>query len=157
MIRLWDKGTPLDERILRFTAGEDHRLDGRLVKYDVLASIAHARMLNKQGLLTREDCEAVCEGLAELGEAHDRGEWSISLEEEDAHGALESRLVQRIGPAGGRVHLGRSRNDQVLVALRLYLKDTSEALQGGAEAVATALDGLAQRQGDIPLPGYTHM
>lgn len=157
MSRLWDKGAPLDERILRFTAGDDHRLDERLVKYDILASVAHARMLNQQGLLSPEDCDAICDGLKELGEAHGRGEWSIGLEEEDAHGALESRLVQRIGPAGGRVHLGRSRNDQVLAALRLYLKDAADALSAGAEAVAAALEALAQREGEIPLPGYTHM
>jgi len=157
MPRLWDKGAPLDERILRFTAGDDHRLDARLVRYDVLASIAHARMLNEQGLLGAEDCEAICSGLAELGEEHGRGKWAISLHEEDAHGALESRLVERIGPAGGRVHLGRSRNDQVLAALRLYLKDAAETLQSGATAVAEALDALVERQGEIPLPGYTHM
>ena len=110
MSRLWDKGAPLDQRILKFTAGDDHLLDQRLVGYDVLASIAHARMLAQQGLLSSEDCEAICIGLTELGEQHARDEWSITLEEEDAHGALESRLIEKIGPAGGRLHLGRSRN-----------------------------------------------
>ena len=157
MSRLWDKGAPLDERILKFTVGEDHRLDQRLVRYDVLASIAHARMLTQQGLLSPEDCQAICDGLTELAEQHARGEWSIALEEEDAHGALESRLIEKIGQAGGRVHLGRSRNDQVLVALRLYMKDAADTLREGAEAVADALDALAERQGEVPLPGYTHM
>ena len=133
MTRLWDKETPLDKHILNFTAGDDHRLDTRLVKYDVLASIAHVQMLTEKRLLSLKDCEVICDGLTALGEQHARGEWSISLEEEDAHGALESRLVDRIGPTGGRMHLGRSRNDQVLVALRLYLKDTAEVLQAGAE------------------------
>ena len=157
MTRLWDKETPLDKHILNFTAGDDHRLDTRLVKYDVLASIAHVQMLTEKRLLSLKDCEVICDGLTALGEQHARGEWSISLEEEDAHGALESRLVDRIGPTGGRMHLGRSRNDQVLVALRLYLKDTAEVLQAGAEVVASALDALVERQGEIPLPGYTHM
>ena len=157
MTRMWDKGAPLDERILGFTAGDDHLLDQRLLEYDVRASIAHARMLNQRGLLSETDCEAICAGLAELGRQHARGEWSIALREEDAHGALESRLVQLIGPAGARVHLGRSRNDQVLAALRLYLKDAAEALAAGAAAAADALDMLAERQGDIALPGYTHM
>ncbi len=157
MTRLWDKGTPLDERILRFTVGDDHLLDERLVAYDVRASIAHARMLNGQGLLEAADCEAICTGLGELGEQHARGEWSIDLQEEDAHSALESRLIELIGSAGARVHLGRSRNDQVLAALRLYLKDTAGALAEGASAVAETLDGLVERQGGIPLPGYTHM
>ena len=157
MTRLWDKGAPLDERILRFTAGDDHVLDERLVAYDVRASIAHARMLGAQGYLSETDCEAICGGLGELGERHARGEWTIDLQEEDAHGALESRLVALIGPAGARVHLGRSRNDQVLAALRPYLKDAAGALAEGAAAVAESLDGLAGRQGGTPLPGYTHM
>jgi argininosuccinate lyase len=157
MTRLWDKGKPLDDRILNFTAGEDYLLDERLVAYDVRASVAHARMLEKQGLLDSADCDAICDGLEELGRQHADGQWSIQLEQEDAHSALEQRLVESIGPAGGRVHLGRSRNDQVLAALRLYLRDVAEALAEGASAVATALDELAQRHGDLDLPGYTHM
>jgi len=157
MARLWDKGLPLDERILRFTAGEDHVLDERLVEYDVRASIAHARMLEQQGLITPEDGAAIREGLEALGAAHAAGEWQITLADEDAHGALEARLIERIGDAGGRVHLGRSRNDQVLVALRLYLKDAVASLAERADDVIRALDELADSQGDIPLPGYTHM
>jgi len=157
MARLWDKGLPLDERILKFTAGEDHVLDERLVAYDVRASIAHATMLEQQGLLSPADAAAIREGLEALGAAHAAGEWSISLADEDAHGALEARLIERIGEAGGRVHLGRSRNDQVLVALRLYLKDAVAALAEGCGALAGALDALAERQGGVALPGYTHL
>ncbi len=157
MTRLWDKGIPLDERILRFTAGEDHRLDERLVDYDVRASIAHARMLLAQGLLASEDCDAICKGLETLAEQHADGQWSVRLEQEDAHTALEQRLIELIGPAGGRVHLGRSRNDQVLAAMRLYLRDACAALSAGANDVAHALDNVSERQGDLPLPGYTHM
>ena len=157
MARLWDKGLPLDERILRFTAGEDHVLDARLVPYDVRASIAHARMLSAQGLLTAEDCAAICTGLTALGEAHAAGEWTIALADEDVHSALERRLIERIGDAGGRVHLGRSRNDQVLTALRLYLRDAAAALAGGAGALIDALEQVATEQGAIALPGYTHM
>ncbi len=157
MARLWDKGAPLDERILKFTAGEDHRLDERLVEYDVRASIAHARMLSEQGLLTREDCAAICTGLETLGAQHADGEWSIQLEQEDVHSALEQRLIEIIGPAGGRVHLGRSRNDQVLAALRLYMRDAASVLADGANEVAKQLDGITQRQGTLALPGYTHM
>jgi len=157
MPRLWDKGLPLDERILRFTAGEDHRLDERLVEYDVRASIAHARMLEKQGLLGAADCTAICTGLTALAAAHAAGEWSIELADEDVHSALERRLTDRIGEAGGRVHLGRSRNDQVLVALRLYLRDAIDELAAGAAAVVAALERVAAEQGTIALPGYTHM
>src|SRR5262245_2269147 len=119
MSRLWDKGAPLDERVLAFTAGDDHALDERLVKYDVRASIAHAEMLNAQKLLADADLAAIRDGLAELGAEHALGQWRIDLSDEDGQTALEKRLTARIGAAGGRVHLGRSRNDQVLTALRL--------------------------------------
>ena len=157
MARLWDKGKTLDQRILEFTAGEDHLLDARLVPYDVAASIAHAKMLEAQGLLNAVDSAAVVAGLKALGEAHARGEWRIELADEDVHTALERRLIEDIGEPGGRVHLGRSRNDQVLTALRLYLKDAIADLVELAGAVITALDKIAAEQGAIPLPGYTHM
>jgi argininosuccinate lyase len=157
MTRLWDKGLPLDERILKFTAGEDHRLDERLVSYDVRASVAHARMLEKQKLLTAADANAICTGLETLAAAHAAGEWSIELADEDVHGALERRLTERIGEAGGRVHLGRSRNDQVLAALRLYLRDAIAALAAATDGVAAALERVATEQGAVALPGYTHM
>src|SRR5690606_41883421 len=112
MPRLWDKGLPLDERILRFTAGEDHKLDERLVPYDVRASVAHARMLEKQGLLSSADCTAIAAGLQKLAQAHAAGEWSIELADEDVHSALERRLTERIGEAGGRGAPGRSRPRQ---------------------------------------------
>ena len=155
--RLWDKGEPLDERVLRYTAGEDHALDDRLVAYDVRASIAHADMLRAQGLLTGADLDAIRVNLAEIGLEHAAGQWRVTLEDEDCHTALEYRLVERIGEAGARVHLGRSRNDQVLAALRLYLRDAVAELAAGTEAVAVALDGIAARDADLALPGYTHM
>jgi argininosuccinate lyase len=157
MKRLWDKGEPLDSRILRYTAGEDHLLDERLVPYDVRASIAHAQMLHGQKLLSADDLRQIISGLEAIAASHAAGEWHISLEEEDCHTALEHRLTQMIGEAGRRVHLGRSRNDQVLVALRLYLLDAVEGVAGAARDVATALDELAAREKDTVLPGYTHM
>jgi argininosuccinate lyase len=157
MKRLWDKGAPLDERVLRFTAGEDHALDNRLVEYDVRASIAHAEMLHDAGLLSAEDLDAIRAGLTAIAESHARGEWSVTLAHEDGQTALESLLTQRIGAAGARLHAGRSRNDQVLAALRLYLLDALEALGTGAQGVVDALDGIAREQGAVVLPGYTHM
>jgi len=157
MSRLWEKGLPLDERVLRYTAGEDHVLDARLVAYDVQGSIAHAEMLSVQGLLSQEDCDAICDGLRQLTDSHENGEWHIRLEDEDAHTAIENRLTTLIGEAGGRVHLGRSRNDQVLTALRLYLLDASEHISKHVQGLCASLAGLTQRQGDIALPGYTHM
>ena len=155
-MRLWDQGAPLDAAVLAFTAGADAALDARLVPYDVRASLAHARMLHAQRLLAAADLTAIESGLEALGAGHARGEWNIGPEEEDVHSALEVRLTARIGAAGARVHLGRSRNDQVLAALRLYLRDAVTALAAGARAAAAALEGLAARQGRIALPGYTH-
>ena len=157
MRRLWDKGVPLDARVLDYTAGEDHALDERLVAYDVRASIAHAEMLAAQQLLAAADLTAIRDGLNALAAEHARGAWQVELADEDGQTALERRLTERIGAAGGRIHLGRSRNDQVLAALRLYLRDAVAALRGGAAEVAAALEALAARAADIALPGYTHL
>ena len=157
MSRLWDKGAPLDARVLNYTAGEDHALDDRLVAYDVQASIAHAEALAECGLLDAAALAAIRDGLTAIGASHARGEWRVTLELEDGQTALETLLTQRIGAAGARLHAGRSRNDQVLAALRLYLRDAVEGLAGGAREVADALDALAAAQGDVALPGYTHM
>ena len=157
MSRLWDKGAPLDERVLAYTAGDDYALDDRLVKYDVRASIAHAEMLHGAKLLPDADLAAIRDGLNALAAEHAAGHWKIELADEDGQTALEKRLTARIGAAGGRVHLGRSRNDQVLTALRLYLLDAGAELAAAAEHCAAALDSLARREGDTPLPGYTHM
>ena len=157
MTRLWDKGQPLDDRVLAYTAGEDHALDDRLVAYDVRASIAHAEMLNQKGLLAAADLEAIRPALLAIGSEHARGEWRVELADEDGQTALEKRLTARIGDAGGRVHLGRSRNDQVLTAVRLYLRDVVDTLSAQTITVAEALDALASREGSVALPGYTHM
>lgn len=157
MSRLWEKGLPLDQRVLRYTAGEDHLLDARLVAYDIRASIAHAEMLRQQNLLLPVDCTKICDGLLTLGQQFDAGEWSISLDDEDVHTALESRLTKLIGDAGGRVHLGRSRNDQVLTALRLYMLDACERVQESVHGLVDSLRILEHNQGATRIPGYTHM
>jgi argininosuccinate lyase len=157
MKRLWDKGAALDARVLEYTAGEDYALDERLVRHDVAASIAHAQMLAAQGLISAADLEAIRSGLAALADEHARGLWRIELADEDGQTALERHLTARIGPAGGRIHLGRSRNDQVLTALRLYLREVADELAAGAERCAAALEALAAREADTALPGYTHM
>ena len=157
MSRLWDRGDPLDQRVLAYTAGEDHALDERLVAYDVRASIAHAEMLAAQGLLDGADLDAIRTALEQLAAEHARGEWRIELADEDVHTALEQRLTDRIGAAGGRIHLGRSRNDQVLAALRLYLLDEVGALAAATRRVSAALDALAMAHAALALPGYTHL
>ena len=132
-------------------------MDARLVRYDIQASIAHAEMLEVQGLLSAQELRAIREALTAIGEEHARGDWRITLEQEDCQTAIENLLTARIGAVGGRVHAGRSRNDQVLAALRLYLRDAVQELRRGAAAVADALDALGARHAEVALPGYTHM
>jgi argininosuccinate lyase len=157
MTRLWDKGASLDSQVLKYTAGEDHALDNRLVAYDIRASIAHAEMLGEEKLLAAQDVAAIRDALTAIGEEHRLGNWRISLEQEDCQTAIENLLTARIGATGGRLHAGRSRNDQVLAALRLYMRDAADTLAAGALAVAQALADLAARHANQELPGYTHM
>jgi argininosuccinate lyase len=156
-VTLWNKGTGTDPEALRFSAGDEYRLDRRLVEYDCKASRAHARMLGKIGVLGDDEVAGLCEGLEEIEESHARGEFEIAPEQEDCHTAIEEWLTSRVGEAGKKIHLGRSRNDQVLAALRLYEKDAlaavRERLGGLAEALATAIE----RHGDVEMPGYTHV
>jgi argininosuccinate lyase len=157
MTRLWDKGASLDAQVLKYTAGDDHGLDNRLVRYDVRASIAHAEMLCEQKLLTTPELGAIREALTAIGNEHAQGQWQVSLQQEDCQTAIENLLTARIGASGGRLHAGRSRNDQVLAALRLYMRDAADTLSRGAIEVADALGALAARHADVELPGYTHM
>jgi argininosuccinate lyase len=157
MSRLWDKGAPLNARVLQYTAGEDHALDDRLVAYDVQGSIAHAEGLHAAGLLSADDLKTLTAALNEIAAEHARGDWRVTLDLEDGQTAIENLLTQKTGAVGGRIHLGRSRNDQVLTALRLYMRDAVEQLRSGAQSVADALHDLAKRDGHVALPGYTHM
>ncbi|MEZ0229719.1 MAG: lyase family protein [Planctomycetota bacterium] len=153
MARLWDKGEKLDPLILDYTTGDDPTTDVSLVIEDCWGSLAHARMLVEQGLLDEADRAAIAKGLrAILAEAR-AGKFSIPRELEDVHTAIESRL----GEAGKRVHLGRSRNDQVLTCLRLHAKRKLLELEDAALELARALLELAREHERTPLPGYTHL
>ena len=157
MSRLWDKGLPLDEKILKYTAGEDHILDHRLVSYDIKASIAHVEMLTSCKLLETDDSKVIIKGLIGLLKDYHDQKWSIHLEDEDVHTAIEKNLIEKIGEVGGRVHLGRSRNDQVLTALRLYYLDAIDEIIQSTEKLCEEIRALDGRQGSIKLPGTTHM
>ena len=157
MKRLWDKGLPLDEKILKYTAGEDHALDHRLVSYDIKASIAHVEMLANCKLLEIDDSKMIIEGLIALLKDYQDQKWSIRLEDEDVHTAIEKNLIEKIGEVGGRIHLGRSRNDQVLTALRLYYLDAIDEIIISAEKLCEEIRVLDGKQGSIKLPGTTHM
>ena len=101
MTRLWDKGGTLDERVLDYTAGDDHLLDNRLVSYDIRASIAHADMLGEQGLISAQETAAIRDALAAIGAEHARGAWRVTLDQEDCQTAIENLLTARIGATGG--------------------------------------------------------
>ena len=121
--QLWAKGLPLDEAIHRFTVGDDPELDVRLLAHDALGSAAHARMLAKAGLLSLEDAAALVKALAGIQRKTRLNGISISREQEDAHTAIEALLTAELGDAGKRIHLARSRNDQVILALRLCMRE----------------------------------
>jgi argininosuccinate lyase len=114
-------------------------------------------MLHAAGLLGDADHAAPARALEAIGAAHGRGEWRVALEDEDCHTAIENRLVEAAGEAGRRIHLGRSRNDQVLAALRLWLLEELERLAGDARQAAAALEAIGRQRGDVPMPGYTHL
>jgi argininosuccinate lyase len=157
MTRLWDKGIDLNEQILNFTAGEDHQWDERLVAFDIEGSLGHLETLKCAGHLSAADADTLAHCLRAIGASHQAGEWRISLAEEDSQTAIENRLTERLGALGGRIHLGRSRNDQVLTALRLYLLAETQQLARKVRLSVAALQRLSARQGQLALPGYTHM
>ncbi|MBL8245821.1 MAG: argininosuccinate lyase [Rhodanobacteraceae bacterium] len=157
MTPLWSKGLPLDEAIHRYTVGEDPQLDKALLPFDVQGSAAHARMLGEVGLLASADASALIGALAALKPLAERAELPISMEQEDGHTALEHALIARVGEAGKRIHLGRSRNDQVLLALRLMLRSRLLGLVAQVQALAQALLAFARQHEAVPLPGYTHL
>jgi argininosuccinate lyase len=156
MSRLWDKGEPLDREALAFTVGEDWRLDQALVPYDLRATEAHARMLAERGFLRQDELAGLLAALEEARGLWSEGRWTIRPEDEDAHTRLEEWLTERCGDAGKRVHLGRSRNDQVLVALRLWLKDRVEHVDAAAGRLESELHTFAARHWRTAMPGYTH-
>lgn len=154
--RLWDKGEDLNEAIHHFTVGDDPVVDGELLPWDLIASAAHARMLSEIGLISSAECHRLLESLQEIARLHERGEFHVPMELEDCHTAIENYLITKLGDAGRKIHTGRSRNDQVLVMVRLYLRD--QLLQTVRELYHTAelLLERANTFGHLPLPGYTH-
>lgn len=157
MAKLWQKQYSLDKLIERYTVGDDYVLDAQLVYFDALASLAHAMMLNRVGLLCDEDFSALRSALVELVGLIESGDFSIRPEDEDGHTAIENWLVERTGEAGKRIHTGRSRNDQVLVALRLFMKHSLFELMELVFSLADVLVRRAEELKDVPMPGRTHM
>ncbi|MBK9120585.1 MAG: argininosuccinate lyase [Phycisphaerales bacterium] len=155
--RLWDKGGDLDALVHRFTVGDDPVWDLHLLHWDCVGSAAHARTLHAAGLLADAECDALLAALADIDRAALVGSFPIPPEQEDCHTAIEVALTERCGEAGRKIHTGRSRNDQVAAAMRLYLRHaTAEWLRGLAE-LADELAARLSADGAVPMPGYTHL
>ena len=156
MSTLWSKGTQATELVDAFTVGNDRVLDLRLAKYDVLGSKAHIRMLESIGLLSTEELETLTEGLDTILEEIEKGDFILEADVEDIHSQVELLLTRRLGDIGKKIHSGRSRNDQVLVDLKLFLKDEVLKLREEVLALFSTLQKLSEEHKDVLLPGYTH-
>jgi len=155
---IWDKeGIAVDERIQRFLAGDDVVLDRALFLCDVRASRAHAAGLARIGVLTAAEAAAIDGALDALAAAFARGDFVLDERFEDGHSAIEAHLTERLGDAGKKVHTGRSRNDQVLVALRLFVREALARVHAEVKDAAAAMLDRAEAEAGTPMPGYTHL
>jgi argininosuccinate lyase len=155
-MRLWKKGGELDPRVEGFTIGNDAALDQRLLRHDCRASRAHAEMLCAIGVLDAGERDRLVETLHEIERLDAEGRFPIGAGDEDCHSAIEGFLTEKLGDAGRRIHTARSRNDQVLTALRLYEKEALAGLARDVAALRAALAAAIGRFGAIAMPGYTH-
>ena len=154
---LWKKvDTTIDARIMRFLAGDDVLLDREFFVHDIRASKAHVQGLQRIGVLDETECSALEGELDQLAGDFESGSFVLDDRFEDGHSAIEARLTERLGDVGCKVHTGRSRNDQVLVATRLWLKEKLRELAGHCRDIARVCLERAGRE-SLPLPGYTHL
>ena len=156
MATLWSKGADATGTVEDFTVGNDRVLDLRLAKYDVQGSKAHIRMLESIGLLTSEELEALTAGLDAIAAEIESGDFVLEDDIEDIHSQVEMNLTRRLGDMGKKIHSGRSRNDQVLVDIKLFLKDEVRGFRQEILDLFTMLQKLSERYKDVLLPGYTH-
>lgn len=156
MAKLWDKDYSIDSLIEDYTVGKDYQIDTELVVADCLGSIAQAKMLCKIGILTPQEVEGLRKELIQIIQEAKKGKFPIRKEDEDCHTAIENRLVQRLGETGKKIHTGRSRNDQVLTALRVYGRERLLEIFRASLNLATTLLNQAEQYQKIPMPGRTH-
>ncbi len=156
-MKLWDKGQSIDQKIEEFTVGNDRELDMHIASYDLKASVAHAEMLQKVGLLSADELSELLKGLAILQEQLETGQFLIEDQFEDVHSKIEYELTQQLGQVGKKIHTARSRNDQVLVALQLYYKDQLAEILTKTHGLFDCLLELADTHKSTLLPGYTHL
>lgn len=156
-MKLWDKGFEPDKMIEEFTVGNDRQLDLRLARYDVEGSMAHIRMLETIGLLQADELEKLLAALGDIRDAIDRGEFTIEEGVEDVHSQVEFMLTARLGDLGKKIHSGRSRNDQVLVDLKLFMRDELKKIAEASGHLFDRLQHLSEQYKDVLMPGYTHL
>lgn len=156
-MKLWDKGYTTDNIVDQFTVGKDRILDLKLAKYDVQASIAHAKMLNKIKVLTNEELSEIIEGLSAIQKTIENDEFIIEDTFEDVHSKIEFELTRIIGETGKKIHTARSRNDQVLVDLHLYVKDEILIIKELMKTLFETLLKLSEQHKEVLIPGYTHL
>ncbi len=155
-MKLWKKSYIPDEQVEDYTVGNDYLLDQKLVKYDCRASIAHAKMLSKMGILNEKETSAVIQELENIIALNESGQFIITKSDEDCHTAIENHLTKKLGDAGKKIHTARSRNDQVLTALRLYYRDGIKNLQDLSEEFMQTLSKKAHEFENVKIPGFTH-
>ncbi len=156
-MKLWEKAIPTDKQIEHFTVGNDRELDLVLAKYDALGSIAHAKMLGQIDLLTQEETDSLVLALEDIIIDIEKGEFEIEDSFEDVHSKIEYLLTVKLGDAGKKIHTARSRNDQVLVDVNLYLKDVVTELKSQVKNLFDLLMESAEKHQNVLLPGYTHL
>jgi argininosuccinate lyase len=156
-MKLWDKGISIDKKIEQFTVGNDREIDVHIAKYDVIASKAHAKMLQSIGIISVEELVELLGGLKTLEAQIENGTFVIEPQFEDVHSKIEFELTKTLGDVGKKIHTARSRNDQVLVALHLYYKDNLNIVKEKTYTFFETLLSLADTYKDKVLPGYTHL
>jgi argininosuccinate lyase len=154
--KLWEKEQKTDSLIEKFTIGKDKELDMFIAKYDVIASKAHAKMLHKVALISTEECSQLLKGLEEIDLLLQQGRFQIEEGVEDIHSQIEFYLTKKYGDTGKKIHTGRSRNDQVLTAIKLYLKTELQAIRTKTDQLINEFQSVSQKHKGILLPGYTH-
>lgn len=154
---IWDKGKPVNDLIQKYTVGRDRELDLLLARYDVLGSIAHITMLESVGLLAVDELAPLTDALRELLPMIEKGDFVIEDGVEDVHSEVELLLTRKLGDLGKKIHSGRSRNDQVLVDLKLFIRDRLESVVTAVKSLFDALIEQSERNRDVLLPGYTHL
>ncbi|MDE5675457.1 MAG: argininosuccinate lyase [Muribaculaceae bacterium] len=155
--QLWNKGFEPDQIIENFTVGNDRDLDMRLARYDVQGSVAHIKMLESIGLLTKDELDELLPALEEIAESIERGEFKIEEGIEDVHSQVEFLLTAKLGDVGKKIHSGRSRNDQVLVDLKLFFREELKNMAAAVDRLFRRLQQLSEEHKDKLMPGYTHL